>query len=109
MKNQYELAMGSVIGRRHIRLGVNNQDALSVLSRDRFTVAVVCDGCGSGRHSEVGAKIGAKLVVETISKALESDAIADPRDLKFWQCIHQNILIQLQAFIKAMGGDWQQT
>lgn len=109
MQNRYELAMGSIIGRKHIRLGVNNQDALSVLSEDRFTVAVVCDGCGSSRHSEVGAKIGARLVVETISKFLESDAIVDPRNPKFWQCIHQNILAQLQIFIKAMGGDWQQT
>ncbi|MBP0020750.1 MAG: protein phosphatase 2C domain-containing protein [Cyanobacteria bacterium SBLK] len=109
MKNRYELAMGSIIGRGHIRLGINNQDALSVLSCDRFTVAVVCDGCGSGRHSEVGAKIGARLVVETISKFLESNAIVDPCDPKFWQCIHQDILAQLQVFIKAIGGDWQQT
>ena len=109
MKERYELAMGSIVGREHIRLGCNNQDALSVLSCDRFTVAVVCDGCGSGRHSEVGAKIGARLVVETVSKFLESDAIANPGDSQFWQCIHQDILIQLQLFIKAMGGNWQQT
>lgn len=109
MKGQYELAMGSIAGREHIRLGRNNQDALSVLSGDRFTIAVVCDGCGSGRHSEVGAKLGARLVVETLSNALQDNAIADPQDPQFWQQIQQNILTQLQAFIKAMGGDWQQT
>jgi hypothetical protein len=109
MKGQYELAMGSIAGREHLRLGRNNQDALSVLSCDRFTLAVVCDGCGSSRHSEVGAKIGARLAIETISKYLELNAIADIRDPNFWQSIHQEILAQLQVFIKAMGRNWQQT
>ncbi|MGK7927631.1 MAG: protein phosphatase 2C domain-containing protein [Spirulina sp.] len=109
MKGQYELAMGSIAGREHIRLGRNNQDAFWGLSCDRFTLAVVCDGCGSGRHNEVGAQIGARLVVQTISKCLESHAIAAIGNPKFWQCIHQDILVQLQAFIKAMGGDWRQT
>ncbi|WP_204102831.1 MULTISPECIES: protein phosphatase 2C domain-containing protein [Spirulina sp. CCY15215] len=109
MKGQYELAMGSIAGREHTRLGRNNQDALSVLSCDRFTIAVVCDGCGSGRHSEVGAKIGARLVVETLSNTLQDKAIAALQYPQFWQSIHQKILIQLQTYIKAMGGDWQQT
>jgi len=54
--NQFEYASGSIIGRNHVLAGKNNQDAYHISVNERFIAVVVCDGCGSGKHSEVGAK-----------------------------------------------------
>jgi len=61
-----KITSGSVMGRSHIRLGINNQDACAYhVSEDGF-VAVVCDGCGSGMFSEVGATVGSKIVANML-------------------------------------------
>lgn len=56
----------TVIGREHVRLGRNNQDGACVASRGRTTVAVVTDGCSSQPFSEVGARLGAKRLVDLV-------------------------------------------
>jgi len=66
MQDQFEWALGSVTGREHQRLGRGSQDAVCALTDDRALVAVVCDGCGSHPHSEVGAKLGARWVATTL-------------------------------------------
>jgi hypothetical protein len=64
--SSFLLRAGSVIGREHLRLGRNNQDAAVVLERDGFAVGVVTDGCGSGPSSEVGARLGARFLARRI-------------------------------------------
>lgn len=55
-----EIAVGSIVGKDHLRLNKNNHDAYNIVEReDGSIVAVVCDGCGSGAHSEIGAKLAA--------------------------------------------------
>jgi hypothetical protein len=53
------VATGSLVGREHVRTQRNNQDGLAVVAQDDLLVAVVTDGCSSGRYSEVGARLGA--------------------------------------------------
>jgi hypothetical protein len=59
---------GSVPGTEHTRPGqpswTNNHDAYQIrrIGED-VLIGVVCDGCGSAPHSEVGAKIGAEMIV----------------------------------------------
>lgn len=74
----FSIAYGSIIGREHLRSNMNNQDAFDFRVTDDHIVGVVCDGCGSSPHSEVGAKIAVKIVTdilcegsEVISKYLE--------------------------------------
>lgn len=55
----FDLAGGSVPGRDHRMAGRNNQDAFHYVSGPDRVAAVVCDGCGSGAKSEIGAEIGA--------------------------------------------------
>lgn len=64
----FELAGGSVVGRDHRTIPKNNQDAWHVLRGPDVTVAVVCDGCGSGAYSEVGARLGASLVTSAVAR-----------------------------------------
>lgn len=62
----FKITSGSVIGRSHIRLGINNQDAHAYHVCDDGFVAVVCDGCGSGAFSEVGATMGSKIITNML-------------------------------------------
>ncbi len=107
MQAQFEIVAGSVTGTQHQRVGKNNQDAYYSLLSEQAAIAVVCDGCGSGQHSEVGAKIGARLVVETLWRAISSPTPHPP--LLNWETVQQDLLTQLQALIQAMGENWQQT
>ena len=62
----FRIASGSVIGKSHIRLGRNNQDAYAHAKIADEVFAVVCDGCGSGMNSEVGAQIGCRIILDEL-------------------------------------------
>ena len=111
MQILFELAAGSIRGREHLRLGRNNQDAYAILSNEQYTVAVVCDGCGSGQHSEVGAQIGARLTIESLTRALSSQLGKDnsiSSDALLEQ-VRQDLLRQIDNLAQTMGGNWLQT
>lgn len=92
MKGSFEVAGGSITGRNHCLVGKNNQDAYYSLRSELATIAVVCDGCGSGKHSEVGAKLGARLIVETINQKLNQLNLPD-----FWQQLTEEIQHKLKS------------
>ncbi len=101
----FQLAAGSIAGTDHIRIGKNNQDAYYSLIFGETAIAVVCDGCGSGEHTEVGAKIGARLLVEAIAQIL-------PLQLTINYCLveaQKRVLFHLRNLAKAMGGHLGQT
>ena len=56
------IAAGRVLGREHARRGESCQDAFAIRQEGERLVAVVTDGCGSARRSEVGAGLGAVLL-----------------------------------------------
>lgn len=76
-QSSFQVACASIQGNEHLRRGKNNQDALSVLVADRFAVGVVCDGCGSGMYSELGARHGANVLSSSILKKLECSGVSD--------------------------------
>ncbi|MCB9762954.1 MAG: protein phosphatase 2C domain-containing protein [Alphaproteobacteria bacterium] len=76
MNEQFLVSGGSVPGREHARLHRNNQDGLALRVTAERVVAVVTDGCSSGRFSEVGARLGAFQLAEL---AL-SIPMGDPQD-----------------------------
>jgi hypothetical protein len=102
MREQFELAGGSVTGRNHLRTGKNNQDAYYGVCLENCSIAVVCDGCGSGNYSEVGAKIGAKLVVSAISKIVQDHP--SPSE-EMWEKVRQYVLETLQNLALAMDSN----
>ncbi|MEE3719346.1 protein phosphatase 2C domain-containing protein [Tumidithrix elongata RA019] len=106
MNSAFELAVGSVIGRNHLQVGKNNQDAYHTLRSEFGTIAVVCDGCGSGKHSEVGAKIGAKLTVQAIAAQLNRQATKGEDEIgeSFWLTVQADLLLQLRNMLEAIGG-----
>ncbi|MBI4276395.1 protein phosphatase 2C domain-containing protein [Candidatus Uhrbacteria bacterium] len=113
MKDEFDIAAGSVIGRDHVIAGKNNQDAYAIARMPVGMVAVVCDGCGSRPSSEVGAKIGAQLVSDAVMKycvyGFDERRPADPRTLPgaaaYLEDARQHILKELRSIAKAMGGE----
>jgi hypothetical protein len=110
MKHLFEVAAGSVPGTNHSRVGKNNQDAFSWESHDQYTLAVVCDGCGSRLHSEVGATLGARLTLSAVAqqwlKVTASETL--PALPEFWPQVQSDLLSRLQHVISSLGGDpWE--
>jgi hypothetical protein len=57
-------------GARHLRTARNGQDAAASWVGEAAGAIVVCDGCGSGASSEVGARLGARLVLAAVATRL---------------------------------------
>jgi hypothetical protein len=96
--NTISIAGGSVVGRAHRRAGRGSQDAFASAHAGGAAIAVVCDGCGGGARSEVGAAIGARLWTAAIAAQVETGAGVDldrARDA---------VLAQLGALAIALGG-----
>lgn len=108
--NDFEFAYGSVLGRDHLRTGKNNHDAYAIRRSLNGLVAVVCDGCGSGTHSEVGAKIAANVISESIIAQLNRygksmDTIPFPR----WEAVKLDAVTSIYNLAKAMGSSLSDT
>src|SRR5579885_3047520 len=66
----FEITSASVLGRDHVAPGKNNQDAVfAAVNAEGSYAGVVCDGCGSSPHSEVGAQLGARMIGPELLKA----------------------------------------
>jgi len=105
--DSFEYAFGSIIGRNHVLAGKNNQDAYQIIANEKFIIAVVCDGCGSGKYSEVGAKLGARLVIEEIANLLNQGINQDFQisNPEFWDLIKLNLLEKLKNLVTLTNGD----
>ena len=97
----FEIAGGSVTGHAHVAAGRNNQDAFCWASGADGLVAVVCDGCGSGPRSEVGAQIGARLLVRAAARLIGSSLEA--ADLLGQ--VRQDVLATLRLLAREMSVD----
>ncbi len=114
MIQSFQIAAGSVPGRDHLGrgnllVGRNNQDAHAWSRTDAAVVAVVCDGCGSGKHSEVGAALGARLAVRALGCCLASARAGEPGpdgDLPppWLERARLRVLAHLHALAAGMGG-----
>ncbi|MEI6331512.1 MAG: protein phosphatase 2C domain-containing protein [Pseudanabaena sp.] len=107
--DSFEYVIGSIIGRNHVLAGKNNQDAYGIVANEKFIIAVVCDGCGSGKHSEVGAKLGARLVIAEISNLLNQEVNQDSQisTAEFWDLIKLSLLQKLKDFVALANGDME--
>lgn len=95
----FEIAGGSVPGHAHAAAGRNNQDAFCWASNADGLVAVVCDGCGSGARSEVGAQLGSRLLVRAATRLLGSSlAVAD-----LLEQVRQDVLAHLRLLAREMS------
>ena len=99
----FTIAAGSVLGTHHRQLGLNNQDAWGWEQGSWGTIAVVCDGCGSTPHSEVGAQVGVRFGIRSLRELLQQGE--DPTESEFWSHLHDRLLHQLGQFAESLGGN----
>ncbi|MBK9034201.1 MAG: protein phosphatase 2C domain-containing protein [Myxococcales bacterium] len=97
-----EIAAGSVAGWVHRRIGRPNQDAARVLRTAGGVAIAVCDGCGSGSRSEIGATIGARLWTQIVAERLRDGGPIAAGD---FQAMAATVLDRLAVVAAAMGGD----
>jgi serine/threonine protein phosphatase PrpC len=101
----FEVAAGSVLGREHRKTGKNNQDAYAIHEDVHKIIAVVCDGCGSARSSEVGSNIGSRLIVQ----ALNSHLLMSGSVKEALEKTRQDVLRNIKDLAIGMGDDLCQT
>lgn len=102
MSRGFEIATGNVVGRAHALSGRGSQDAHEVRVDDGRIVAVVADGCGSAEQSEVGAWIGANVVVTAVLRALDEGLSLDHDST--WRDVRAQALEAIRSTARAMGG-----
>ncbi len=106
----FEIAAGTVAGRDHRLAGRNNQDGYAVVPRPLVLAAFACDGCGSSPQSEVGARLGARLLAECLGKSLESvgPGVVFDHALLSRHCerARQDLLAHLRVFGRTLGGNF---
>lgn len=96
-----DVAMASVAGRQHRRLGRPNQDAAAWRRGPGGLVLAVCDGCGSGRRSEIGAALGARLWVQVLTERLALGPVAADE----LPALGARVLARLAPIAAALGDD----
>lgn len=101
----FALAGGSVMGRDHRLVPKNNQDAWYISQDDCCSLAVVADGCGSIPHSEVGAKLGVRLLAE----AIQAEVREFGGSRIDWHWIRRRLLASLDGLARQMGGSYRRT
>lgn len=94
-------AAAAVTGARHLRASRNGQDAAAAWVGDGCGAIVVCDGCGSGAYSEVGSRLGARLVVASLAEQLAAGTGATD----VWSGMRAGVLADLAHLVAAMKGD----
>jgi hypothetical protein len=99
--NTISTACAAVSGARHSRIARNGQDAAAVWAGEGAGAVVVCDGCSAGASSEVGARLGAQLVIGSLRAALSSGA----RPSTLWPGVREALVATLDRLAGAMPGD----
>lgn len=106
MRNVFELAGGSVTGRSHRLAGRNNQDAYAWVATNSCAVVVVCDGCSSGRQSEVGAGLGARLLTHALLRQAKHPLTqaADPQQADMMPLLLERVRRAVLARLRLLAG-----
>ncbi len=115
----FELAAGSVVGTDHRQAlkESNGHDAYGITSSESVfgstQICLVADGCGSGAHSEVGAKIGVRLLQSALAFQLKrwqkTDDAPRMQFMKILERARQDVLAQMRTLALSMGGSYSST
>ena len=103
--------IASVTGARHLRVARNGQDAAAAASGPGWAAAAVCDGCSAGAYSEVGARLGAAIVVAALARRLAEGGsgargtLGEATSHELWAAVQAEAIAALAALADRMGED----
>jgi hypothetical protein len=102
---QIQVAGAVVTGARHLRAGRNGQDAVATWrpEEDSLAAIVVCDGCSAGASSEVGARLGAALMVRALAARLAAGERPSSHDL--WTVVRREVVGVLGGLLERLPGE----
>ncbi|MFA6588596.1 MAG: protein phosphatase 2C domain-containing protein [Patescibacteria group bacterium] len=105
----FEIAGGTVVGKHHRLLGLNNQDTYRWFKTPEALVAIVCDGCSEGKQSEVGANIGAELILSAFQRQLSQiPELPKPTEV-FFERVRQEVLAEIRVMCLMLGNSLTDT
>lgn len=112
MRNLFNSAGASVPGSDHTQVGKpfwkNDQDAYFLCQDEFFTLGIVADGCGSGASSEVGAKIGVRILAKELTDVLSRELpVFEP--VIPWELVACRLDSWIACLTEAMGGKTAKT
>src|SRR6266851_3553756 len=88
----HRLLQGIVPGRGHILDARNCQDALSSITFEinskSYVAGVVADGCGGGKHSEVGAQLAVQFIPREIRRLVKNGLSLEPIPNHLFELVH---------------------
>jgi hypothetical protein len=107
---EFELAGVSVAGTTHIKRGMNNQDSFYWLQADEYVIALVSDGCGSTKYSEVGSRLLSRIFAHYLAKYLQRSRGVEGEKLfqseRWWEELRQDVLARIRLIAQEMGENW---
>jgi len=108
MKFDFEVAAGSIVGREHVArasllIGKPNQDAFGHVFTKNHFVGIVCDGCSSGQHSEVGATLAARMLLRSFERDLEAQFRLNIAVPDFYNKVIRSALDDLMANLRVLA------
>lgn len=122
MKDLFEVTNGTTIGKEHRWDVRNNQDGSCCYISDEMLIAVVCDGCSESQHSEVGAQIGARLLVNAIFQTINTffqnpkfpvkfpiRNSSEIQSSSFWWILKENVLENIKNISEKIENNAGQT
>lgn len=116
----FACASASLIGADH-RSPLKEKNGQDAVFLDRVTtstfgevqICLVADGCGSGLHSEVGAKLGVRLLGSALARQLARASVSSepPRHQfdRILDAARQDVLARLRILAQDMGGSFSMT
>ena len=85
---KYNFYSSSVIGSGHIDVGLPCQDSSNALERNNVFFVIVCDGCGSKKHSDKGSKIISECLPTYVCDNFDSIYEKDEEQIKQELVLH---------------------
>jgi len=108
--HNFEIAGASVTGTNHLKRGMNNQDSFLWLPADEYLIAIVSDGCGSTKYSEIGSRLLSNIFAHYMAKYLQrSRGVAGERLFqteRWWEELRQDVLARIRLIAQEMGEYW---
>lgn len=101
--NTISARAAAVTGARHALVARNGQDAAAAWTGDDAAAVVVCDGCSAGASSEVGARLGAGLVVRGLATRLAAGV--RPSDPALWTAVRAEVGAVLAELVARLPGE----
>jgi len=108
ISEQFFGSIGSVMGSYHRNSYKNNQDAGFIAENESGLMAVVTDGCGSGKYSEVGARLVARFLCHRGLELL----VLEKNGMEFRDGLLEELRREALNFVKqtaqSLGGSFSQ-